>query len=238
MDVSKWYWIVPTVILDDKNLSDKQLRLYIKISCLCATTWECWASNDYFASIYWTNKSTISKNLTALHKKGYIGIRLIYKEGTQGVDKRIITLTPTVDEILNGGAERDIGGDISTKQPIVNNGQDNNININNNINNNNNNNKQIAETIFTSYINNTTLPTKYQYPSKAKKQILSLLNKGVKQEHLEKSFKNYFAETDKKYRVTPFKFFNPNSHSWAYYEDFINTPEKKKIDVDNIDVGF
>jgi hypothetical protein len=121
---------------------------------------------------------------------------------------------------LNGGAERDIGGEIkdtpyskNLPHPIVNNGQDNNININNNINNNNNNNKQIAETIFTSYINNTNIPTKYQYPSKAKKQILSLLNKGVKQEHLEKSFKNYFAETDKKYRVTPFKFFNPNSHS-------------------------
>jgi len=142
MDVSKWYAIVPMAINRNWDLTDKELRIYIEISSLCASTWTCWASDRYFAEIYDSNKSTISRTINSIYKKWYISKQIIYKEGSKQVEKRIITLTPTTEEILSQKWEGGIAK--NETPPILKNERDNNIN-------NINNNKLIIEKLFSEF---------------------------------------------------------------------------------------
>lgn len=74
--LSKWFCMIPNIVLYDNELSDKQKLLYWIISSLCAEKWYCWASNDYISELLGVNKWTISKNISELEKKWYINITL------------------------------------------------------------------------------------------------------------------------------------------------------------------
>jgi hypothetical protein len=70
----------------------------------------------------------------------------------------------------------------------------------------------IADDIFNYYISKTNIPSKYRYPSKSKEYIAIALKKYNK-ETIINIINNYFKTVDKKYIITPFKFFNKHSKS-------------------------
>lgn len=75
--LDKWYWIMPNIVLFDKELTDKQKLLFCLISSLCAKEWFCWATNEYLWEKLWANKLTISRNIAVLEEKWLIYIDII-----------------------------------------------------------------------------------------------------------------------------------------------------------------
>lgn len=55
----------------------------------------CYASNQYFSEFWGFSKDLISKTITSLKRKGYIEVKLFFKN-TKEVEKRLITLTDKI----------------------------------------------------------------------------------------------------------------------------------------------
>ena len=87
-----YYAIIPAEVRYDERLSANEKLMYGEITCLAHTTRECWASNKYFAELYGRRKETISVWVRNLISCGYVSSKLIYKEGSKEVEKRILTL--------------------------------------------------------------------------------------------------------------------------------------------------
>ena len=98
------YWISPNKLRWDKNLSDKQKLILIELSCLCAETGFCWASNEYIGEKLNVVKDTISKNITQLKEKWYI--KCVEENATWNDTKRKIYLKNaevfSIDENVEG----------------------------------------------------------------------------------------------------------------------------------------
>lgn len=73
MDVlEKGYWIMPMVVLEDKELSANQKLLYCLISSLCAERGYCWASNKYLWERLGLKEWSISNAIKGLVERGYL----------------------------------------------------------------------------------------------------------------------------------------------------------------------
>ena len=117
-----YYAIIPANVRYDTNLKDKAKLLYGEITALCNEKGYCWATNDYFASLYGVSKTTISLLIKNLIESGYINSQIIYKEGTKEILNRYLSIvTDPIKENLN--------------TPIKEKLKDNNTSINNTINN-------------------------------------------------------------------------------------------------------
>lgn len=84
----KGVWI-PKHIWLNKELGWTEKLLLVEIESLDRTH-GCFATNEYFATFFGLSKDRISKMITALKRKGYISVQLLYKDGTKQIDKRII----------------------------------------------------------------------------------------------------------------------------------------------------
>lgn len=94
-EIPNYYAIIPAKVrYDDKLTADEKL-MYGEIVALSNKTGECWASNQYFASLYDVDKNTISRRISKLVKCGYISNKLIYKDDSKEVEKRILTINDT-----------------------------------------------------------------------------------------------------------------------------------------------
>ena len=87
-----YYAIIPANVRYDKSLPANAKLLYGEITALCNEKGYCWASNDYFASLYDVSKCTISRWIAKLAKSGYIKTEISYKEGTREIANRYIYL--------------------------------------------------------------------------------------------------------------------------------------------------
>lgn len=87
-----YYAIIPANVRYDKELSASAKLFYGEITALCNEKGYCWASNDYFATLYNVTKKTISCWISELNKKGYIISEIIYKEGTKEIVGRYIRI--------------------------------------------------------------------------------------------------------------------------------------------------
>jgi hypothetical protein len=100
MDEKKSYYaIIPANVRYDADLTPNAKLLYGEITALCNERGYCWASNDYFAKLYNVSKSSITKWVSALVKKGYIFNEIIYKDGSKEVLNRYLKLSS--DPIVN-----------------------------------------------------------------------------------------------------------------------------------------
>jgi len=124
MNTTKGFWIIPNVILGDKELTSTQKLLYTRISSLSAAEWYCYALNENLGQFFGISKSAVSKNIKQLESKKHIFIEYKYKG--KEIKARHIYITPPVKELIQGGVDSIPGG-------MVLKWQDNNI-INNNIN--------------------------------------------------------------------------------------------------------
>lgn len=120
----KGVWI-PREIWLNNELNWTEKLLLIEIDSLQRNK-ECFATNDYFAKFLGLSKDRISKLISHLKKLGYIEVKIVYKDGTKQIDKRIITTMGYRRKQLGGLGENTEGG-------IGENNEDNNIYINNTI---------------------------------------------------------------------------------------------------------
>lgn len=87
-----YYSVLTANVRYDNRLTDSEKLMYSEITALTQATGECWASNNYFATLYDVSMTTISRRISKLSKLGYIKVKMIYKKGTKQIDKRVITL--------------------------------------------------------------------------------------------------------------------------------------------------
>lgn len=78
----------------DKDIKT-ELGLLLIISSLCADKGYCWATNEYFSSLFEESQENISRKIKKLEDKGYISIQ--YERKGCEITKRIIT----IDKIIN-----------------------------------------------------------------------------------------------------------------------------------------
>ena len=132
-----YYAIIPANVRYDAELTPNAKLLYGEITALCNEKGYCWASNDYFSKLYGVSKSSITKWVSALVKKGYIYNEIIYKEGSKEVLNRYLKLSnnPIVKNADRYSKLLDNPIVKNEDTPIVKNYEDNNTSINNTINN-------------------------------------------------------------------------------------------------------
>lgn len=84
------YIILPEYITKDKNLTDKEKSIYSMILTLSKNQ-ECIMSNAYISSMLNISKVHASRLISSLRDKGYINVKIIYKENSKEILKRILT---------------------------------------------------------------------------------------------------------------------------------------------------
>ena len=92
MDKPNYYSVIPATVRYDNELKANEKLLYGEITALTNKNNECWATNNYFASLYEVETTTISRWISHLKEKGYITLDLIYKTNTKEIDKRVIKI--------------------------------------------------------------------------------------------------------------------------------------------------
>jgi len=135
-----YYAIIPAFVRYSQDLKANEKLLYGEITCLSNKSWECFASNAYFAELYWVSERQITEWIQCLFRHGFIDVRIEKKEW----NKRYISITPNkekstdITKKTSRGYRRKVpeGIEENFHTPIEENFQYNNININN-INNNN-----------------------------------------------------------------------------------------------------
>lgn len=110
------FWIIPNSVLYNNELTDKQKLLFCTISSLCAEKGYCRATNEYIGWMLNADKSTISRNISALQEKWFISIEI------ESNYQRKITLGKNAQ----GDMQKCVGGDtqkwvdINTSNKITN----------------------------------------------------------------------------------------------------------------------
>ena len=117
-----YYAVIPANVRYDPNLNANSKLIYGEITALTNEKGYCWASNEYFASLYRVSKKTISLWIKDLKDNGYIDVKLIYKEGSKQIVNRYL-------QICNEGTNKNVN------TPTPKNVKENNTLINNKDNN-------------------------------------------------------------------------------------------------------
>ncbi len=133
--LKSYYAIIPANVRYDKDLAPNAKLLYGEITALCNEKGYCWASNQYFADLYHSSISAVQKWVSALVKKGYINLELVYKEGTKQVLHRKLYITPGVNIYTTSHKNLYDPGVKNYTPPGVNICVENNKDINNTFNN-------------------------------------------------------------------------------------------------------
>ena len=94
------YIILPEYITKDRNLTDKEKSIYSMILSLSKNQ-ECIMSNSYISSMLNISKVHSSRLISSLRDKGYINVKIVYKENSKEILKRILTpINTDVKDIL------------------------------------------------------------------------------------------------------------------------------------------
>ena len=85
----KGLWI-PSEILLNEDLSDKEKIILAIILYLSEETKSCFASNKYIANIVNVTHGRVSKIISSLKDKGYVDVKLKYKTDSKEIEQRQI----------------------------------------------------------------------------------------------------------------------------------------------------
>ena len=87
-----YYSVIPAAVLYDEDLSTTEKLLYGFISQLANATGYCFASNKYLAELLNLSKSTISRGVNNLVKKGYLKYEYEYEPDSKEIKERHLFL--------------------------------------------------------------------------------------------------------------------------------------------------
>lgn len=131
-----YYAIIPASVRYDKDISANAKLLYGEITALCNAKGYCWATNQYFATLYKVSKKTVSRWISELADKGYINSYMRYKDRSREVDQRVVSITthiPKNEDTYSQKCPYPIPKNVHT--PIPKNAEDNTTSINTTFNN-------------------------------------------------------------------------------------------------------
>ncbi|MBS4750347.1 helix-turn-helix domain-containing protein [Carnobacteriaceae bacterium zg-ZUI78] len=95
-----YYAVIPATVMRDKTLSANAKLLYGEISALANEKGYCFASNDYFSTIYECSKRSIQQRLARLEKSGYIHVVVDRDDNKNVIERRIyLAEVPTKREV-------------------------------------------------------------------------------------------------------------------------------------------
>lgn len=84
------YILLPEYITKDKNLTDKEKNIYAMILTLSKNQ-ECIMSNAYISEMLNISKVHASRLISSLRDKGYVQVKIIYKQNSKQIEKRVLT---------------------------------------------------------------------------------------------------------------------------------------------------
>lgn len=87
------YSVIPSVILDDRNLKSNDIILYARISSLSNKYGYCFATNKYLENIVGLSTRSIQRSLKRLIDNGYISHTIVYGDDNNNVIERRLKLT-------------------------------------------------------------------------------------------------------------------------------------------------
>ncbi|EPM8127565.1 helix-turn-helix domain-containing protein [Enterococcus faecalis] len=136
-----FYAIIPAIVRYDNQLNGNAKLLYGELTALANERGYCWATNQYFASLYNVSKRTIISWMKQLEKRKYIKIQVFYKPDSKIVDRRHIYIlpfptdtefyTPSEENFITYGKNIHEGGEENFTTPSEENFTENNTLINN-----------------------------------------------------------------------------------------------------------
>ena len=115
-----YYAILTSDVRYCPDLSAQEKLLYAEITALTSKDGVCFAGNKYFADLYNLSTVTISRQISALEKAGFI--KIDYEKSGAKVKKRLITINKNVNgkaQTVNKNVNRTINKNV----------KENNINI-------------------------------------------------------------------------------------------------------------
>ena len=77
--------IIPANVRYDKTLKPNEKLMFGEITSLSNKEGYCWATNEYFASLYGVSKFTVSRWINKLVKRGYVNSELIISKKTKDI---------------------------------------------------------------------------------------------------------------------------------------------------------
>ena len=122
-----YYAILTSDVRYCPDLSAQEKLLFAEITALTNKDGVCFAGNKYFADLYGLSTVTISRQISALEKEGFIKIE--YEKSGAKVKKRIITINKNVNgkaQTINKNVNRTINKNVKENNTSILTLQDNN----------------------------------------------------------------------------------------------------------------
>lgn len=200
-----FYAIIPAIVRYDNQLNGNAKLLYGELTALANERGYCWATNQYFASLYNVSKRTIISWMKQLEKRKYIKIQVFYKPDSKIVDRRHIYIlpfptdtefyTPSEENFITYEKNHHEGGEENFTTPGEENFTENNTLLNNTENNTKNKKNSVEPS--------STMPELFEkvwqtYPKKtnkkkAREQFLKKFKTEEDLESFKKGYKDYLA---------------------------------------------
>lgn len=80
---------MPNEVIKNTNINDKEKMIYSMILSLSKNQ-ECIVTNSYISKIFNITTIQVSRVINSLKKKGLIRVRILYKQNSKEIQKRII----------------------------------------------------------------------------------------------------------------------------------------------------
>ncbi len=126
-----YYSIIPSTVRYDKRLKFAERLLYGEITALMGKEGYCFASNNYFASLYEVIPGTISRWISHLAKLGYITVEVIRNDKNEVIERRIYITDISCRKVMQNTYEQNsiYLYKHSRADPMSQKAKENNINI-------------------------------------------------------------------------------------------------------------
>ncbi|EOV3185487.1 helix-turn-helix domain-containing protein [Enterococcus faecalis] len=198
-----FYAIIPAIVRYDNQLNGNAKLLYGELTALANERGYCWATNQYFASLYNVSKRTIISWMKQLEKRKYIKIQVFYKPDSKIVDRRHIYIlpfptdtefyTPSEENFITYGKNIHEGGEENFTTPGEENFTENNTLINNtkNITKNKKNSVEPSSTMSELFEKIWQTYPKKTNKKKAKEQFLKKFKSEEDLDQFKKGYKDY-----------------------------------------------
>ncbi|EGO6739185.1 helix-turn-helix domain-containing protein [Enterococcus faecalis] len=198
-----FYAIIPAIVRYDNQLNGNAKLLYGELTALANERGYCWATNQYFASLYNVSKRTIISWMKQLEKRKYIKIQVFYKPDSKIVDRRHIYIlpfptdtefyTPSEENFITYGKNLHEGSEENFTTPGEENFTENNTLINNTKNNTLNKKNSVEPSSTMSELFEKIWQTypKKTNKKKAKEQFLKKFKSEEDLDQFKKGYKDY-----------------------------------------------